>query len=93
MILIRNSQRKININVNSLKKDAQLILDALKYSDFDLGIWLTTNRTIRQYNKIYRDIDKATDILSFAYHSDLKAGETKNIFYCLHGSILAVLFR
>ena len=33
-------QRKIKIDVTQLKQDAQTILDALNYSDFDVGIWL-----------------------------------------------------
>lgn len=75
MILIKNSQRKIPISVTQLKKDAQAILDTLGYSDFDLGIWLTTNRTIHRYNRDYRHKDKPTDILSFPFYPDLKAGE------------------
>jgi rRNA maturation RNase YbeY len=75
MILIKNSQRKIPISVTQLKKDTQTILDALGYADFDLGIWLTTNRTIHRYNRDYRHKDKATDILSFPFYPDLKAGE------------------
>ena len=75
MIFIKNTQRKIKINTNQLKKNAQTILDALNYSDFDVGIWLTTNKTIQKYNRQYRKKDKPTDILSFAYHPDLKPGE------------------
>ena len=45
------------------------------YADFDLGIWLTSNKMIRKYNKQYRDKDKPTDVLSFPYHHELKAGE------------------
>ena len=75
MIVIRNTQRKISIDTNKLKQDVQKLLDLLDYSDFDLGIWLTTNRTIREYNKNYRNKDKATDILSFSFHPKLKAGD------------------
>lgn len=75
MITIRNTQRKIKIDVSKLKKDAQTILDALDYSDFDLGIWLTSKAMIRKYNKEYRDKDKPTDVLSFPYHTELKAGQ------------------
>lgn len=75
MITIKNSQRKIKINIAQLKRDAQIILDALNYSDFDLGIWLTTNKAIQKYNREYRDKDKPTDVLSFPYHPDLKAGK------------------
>jgi probable rRNA maturation factor len=75
MILIRNSQRKIFVDVKKLKRDAQTLLTALKYEDFDLGLWLTTNKTIQKYNAQYRHKDKPTDILSFPYHPQLKAGE------------------
>lgn len=75
MILIKNSQRTIKINLNKLQEDAQKILRILRYEDFDLGIWLTTNKTIRNYNRDYRHKDKATDILSFSYHADLKPGK------------------
>jgi len=75
MILIKNQQRKIKIDLDGLKKDTQVILDALGYSDYDISILLTTNKTIHHYNKTYRNKDKPTDILSFAYHTDLKAGQ------------------
>ena len=75
MITIRNTQRKIKIDVAKLKTDAQTILDALEYADFDLGIWLTSNKMIHKYNKEYRHKDKPTDVLSFPYHTELKAGQ------------------
>jgi rRNA maturation RNase YbeY len=75
MITIRNNQRTIKYNQNLLKKDAQKILDFLKYGDFDLGIWLTTNKTIHKYNNEYRKKDKPTDILSFSYYEGIKPGE------------------
>lgn len=75
MITIKNSQRKIKVDTKQLKRDAQTILDSLDYADFDLGILLTSNKTIQKYNRDYRGKDKPTDILSFSYHDDLKAGE------------------
>ncbi|MCX5922753.1 MAG: rRNA maturation RNase YbeY [Candidatus Dependentiae bacterium] len=75
MIALKNSVRKIKINEKKLIAQAEKILYILKYTDFDLGILLTTNKTIRTYNKQYRGKDKPTDILSFSYHPDLKAGQ------------------
>lgn len=75
MIQIKNTQKKITIDESQLHRDTQTLLDQLEYSDFDLGIWITTNATIQRYNREYRDKDKPTDILSFPYHPDLKAGE------------------
>lgn len=75
MILIKNTQRKIKIDTAELKNNTQEILNALGYPDYDISIWLTTNKTIHYYNKNYRQKDKPTDILSFPYHTELKAGQ------------------
>lgn len=75
MILIKKSQLIKNSTVQ-IKKDAQKLLELLGYSDFDVGILLTTNKIIQKYNKKFRKKDKPTDILSFPYHIDLKAGST-----------------
>ena len=75
MITIKNRQRKYKINTKELEKNAELILKELGYKDFDLGILITTNATIKKYNKEYRNKDKATDVISFPFHYNLKPGE------------------
>ena len=75
MILIENNQQDVALDIGQLHRDAQKILDLLEYSDYDLGILLTTNEEMHAYNNQYRDQDKPTDILSFAYHDKLKAGD------------------
>ena len=75
MITIKNTQRKISVDVEQLRQDAQRILDELRYSDFDLGIWLTSTQTIRRHNRQYRKKNLVTDVLSFPHHTYLKAGE------------------
>ncbi len=72
MILIKNTQKKIYINQKEIKSKIEKILKHLYYQNFDIGIWLTTNQTIKKYNKKYRNKDKATDVLSFPYHEKLK---------------------
>lgn len=75
MITIKNRTRTVKIDQAWLSGQAQQILDILDYSDFDLGIMLTTNATIRTFNRQYRGKDKPTDILSFSFHPTLKAGQ------------------
>lgn len=75
MITIKNRQRKIKIDIDRLHAQAQKILDLLNYADFDLGILLTTNASIRIYNREFRHKDTPTDILSFALYPKIKAGE------------------
>jgi rRNA maturation RNase YbeY len=73
MILLRNEQT-FPVDVQKLKQNARIILAALDYDDFDLGILLATPEVIHEYNRTYRDKDKPTDIISFAYHQ-IPAGE------------------
>ncbi len=75
MILIENNQNLIPVDILEIELMAQKILNALEYADYDLGILITTNEEMHHYNKEYRGYDKPTDILSFPYHPDLKAGE------------------
>ncbi len=75
MIFIKNNQKKIKVSEKALTLKAKKMLAFLKYQDFDLNIWLTTNATIKRFNNKYRGKNKPTDILSFPYH-ELKAGET-----------------
>lgn len=75
MITIRQTQRTIDFAITPFKKKAEFILAELGYPDFDLGIWLTTNKTIQKYNHNYRDKNQPTDVLSFPYHTELKAGQ------------------
>ncbi len=68
MINIQSKLKNNPCDIQDFATKAQQALDALGYSDFDLGILLTTNATIKKYNRLYRDKDKATDVLSFPYH-------------------------
>ena len=89
MIIIKNRQRKIKVDIKDLHAKTQKMLSVLGnkvltkkdalYQDFDLGIMLTTNNTIQKLNKKFRGKDKPTDILSFPFHENLKAGQIINV--------------
>ncbi len=59
MILLEN-QTDYNIDLTLLKE----IVNFLKIQK-DIELILTNNSTIREYNREYRGIDRATDVLSF----------------------------
>ncbi len=75
MILINNRQRKIIVNVNQLTTILERMVVATGYKNFDVGVLLTTNKSIQNFNRDFRHQDKPTDILSFPYHAELQAGE------------------
>ena len=75
MVLIKNRVRKIKINEKKIEAGIKKMLASINYNDFDIGILFTTNKSIRNYNRTFRKKDKATDILSFPYHTELMAGQ------------------
>ena len=75
MITITNRQRKIAVSLDVMRKQVAAMLSVLRYDDFDIGILLTTDESIRRYNRDFRHKDKPTDILSFPFYPDLKPGE------------------
>lgn len=52
------------------------MLVTLGYTNFDIGIEFINNKTIAHYNATYRQKDGPTDILSFPFYPDLKAGDS-----------------
>ena len=77
MITLEDKQ-EVSVDIDTLKQNAQKILDFLGYQDFDLGIQLANLEHMHELNKKYRKKDKPTDILSFLYYPDLKAGQKIN---------------
>ena len=73
-VLIRNTQRSIPIDVDAVESVTRALLERLRCSEFDVGIWLTTDATIRKYNTQFRGMRKSTDILSFPFHDELAPG-------------------
>ncbi len=75
MILIKNTQKSIPINTRQVRRWAQTILDELDYKEFDLNIWFCAPRTIARFNEQYRTKKGPTDVLSFPFYPNLKAGQ------------------
>lgn len=65
MIYIKNTQRGVLVNIEQLRADVECLLQYLGFADYDLSVWVTTDQTIRRFNKQFRNKDTATDILSF----------------------------
>lgn len=74
MVMVQNLQ-SVSVDVAKLKKIARAILLFLEYKGFDLAIQLVDDQAMQDYNKRFREKDKPTDVLSFPFYPDLKAGE------------------
>ncbi|KAF9571795.1 hypothetical protein EC968_010666 [Mortierella alpina] len=75
MILLKSTQRSVQISAPHLKSQIQLLLTAAGYKDWDIGVEITGNRRLRQLNAEYRGKDKPTDILSFPFTEAVKPGK------------------
>nr|XP_054105095.1 endoribonuclease YbeY isoform X1 [Callithrix jacchus]XP_054105096.1 endoribonuclease YbeY isoform X1 [Callithrix jacchus] len=74
-LVIRNLQRVIPIRRAPLRSKIEIVRRILGVQEFDLGIVCVDNKTIQHINRIYRDRNVPTDVLSFPFHENLKAGE------------------
>ena len=57
----------------------ETILDILGLRDYDVGITFESNLAIRKRNKRYRNVDSATDILSFPLYDHEIAGKISQV--------------
>ncbi|XP_062932139.1 endoribonuclease YbeY isoform X4 [Cynocephalus volans] len=86
-LVIRNLQRLIPIRRVPLRKKMEIVRSILGVEKFDLGIICVDNKNIQHINRIYRQKNVPTDVLSFPFHEgnngsilniqpqNLKAGE------------------
>lgn len=66
---IINQQRKEKIAKKEWKDFALSVLKALNLEEVDVTIVFVGDRKIRALNRDFRNIDKATDVLSFSYQT------------------------
>lgn len=79
-------------NISELEEIKKLVEFALKYQEINNAIFniiIVDNDTIQEINKEYRNIDKVTDVISFALEDDKSFIETDyrvlgDIYICLN---------
>ncbi|XP_003463199.1 endoribonuclease YbeY isoform X1 [Cavia porcellus] len=74
-LVIRNLQRTIPIRRVPLRRNVEIVRNILGVEKFDLGIIFLDNKNIQHINRIYRKKNIPTDVLSFPFYENLKAGE------------------
>ena len=66
-IKIKNIQKKVKIrNIRELEKTVIQVLRSEGIKKAEISILLVDNKTIRKFNRKYRGIDRATDVLAFS---------------------------
>lgn len=68
-ISIRNEQKKLEVTKELRNLIKNVLKKGISYMEFDdnveISIMLVDNEEIHQLNKLHRDIDRPTDVLSF----------------------------
>jgi rRNA maturation RNase YbeY len=77
-ILIQNNQSQYPIDAAQFESQIGQALEILDETDCELSLLLTDDAEIQELNKTYRDLDKATDVLSFPQDEDAvnESGDT-----------------
>ena len=77
-ILLQNNQNQHPVNTEEFQSQVAQVLEKLGETECELSLLLTGDAEIRQLNKTYRKLDKATDVLSFPQDEDAvnESGDT-----------------
>ncbi|HAO19645.1 MAG TPA: rRNA maturation RNase YbeY [Desulfobacteraceae bacterium] len=64
-VLITNRQNRHSISPEKVRQTAQILLDVLKFPDYELSLVLTDDSEIAVMNKEYLNHEGATNVISF----------------------------
>lgn len=81
-VWLRNVQSLVRLNEHLLKLHSNFLLQAAGAGRFDLSVVCLSEAEVRELNRVYRNVDRPTDVLAFPYHE--KVGSRAQInFYVL----------
>ena len=69
-VSLRNEHPEIKIDFHDIEVKVEVIMGHLDCLDQEISVLLMEDVGIRQLNKEFRNVDKATDVLSFPQNSD-----------------------
>ena len=75
MIEVVNRQRRLGINAKRWSTLAETALSAIGKSESSATIAFVSDKRIRELNRRFRGIDKATDVLSFPAEEEFNLGD------------------
>ena len=67
-VWLRNLQSSVRFNEHLLRLQCGLLLNLLRAGRYDVSVVCLESGGIRNLNRVYRNVDRATDVLAFPYH-------------------------
>ena len=68
-IVVRNIQRSVPLNVKHLRRQVSILMRLFELESCSLGVICVSKLRIKNMNKVYRNVNEPTDVLSFPnYH-------------------------
>ena len=75
MVEVVNRQRRLKLDTEAWSNFAALALDAIGKSESSATIAFVSDKRIRELNRQFRGVDKATDVLSFPAEEKFNLGD------------------
>jgi len=77
MKILYTDEMNCNLSYEFFTLVAEAVFNELDISsnEYEISLLITDDETIRQYNKEYRNKDRATDVLSFPMEDDVMLGD------------------
>ena len=75
MVEVVNRQRRLKLDTEAWSHFAARALDAIGKSESSATIAFVSDKRIRELNRQFRGVDKATDVLSFPAEEKLNLGD------------------
>lgn len=64
---VTNLQRTVSVNVPLLEENVKRIKRAMGISKFKVNVWLRSDKMVQRMNRVDRNVDKPTDVLSYSF--------------------------
>jgi probable rRNA maturation factor len=77
-LVVLNRQRARSLNRGELARFARRVLDAIGRTGSSATITFVSDRSIRPLNRVYRGLDRPTDVLSFPFTPDFPHEDETN---------------
>jgi probable rRNA maturation factor len=75
MVEVVNRQRRLKLDTEAWSNFAARVLDAIGKSESSATIAFVSDKRIRELNRQFRGVDKATDVLSFPAGENINLGD------------------